>query len=74
MNKGQSLADYALIVFIVILVIVILVIIMRPIFANSACFFNGQNSVECKTARVEQCVQDEKFSRNECIDLIGGGS
>lgn len=50
-----------------VLIAAILVAIFRPSPCASA------ESIECIEHRMDECLQSEMFSRQECIVLIGGG-
>jgi pilus assembly protein Flp/PilA len=75
--KGQSLAEYALVLILVAIVVIVMLALLGPTMGNlfsnkvNPCVY--EQSFECKDQRVNQCMQSESYSRDECIALIGGG-
>lgn len=75
--KAQGLVEYALILILIAVVVIVILAMLGPAIGNlfdnkvNPCIY--EQSFACKDARVEQCLQSEQYSREECIALIGGG-
>lgn len=72
--------DKTMIAIVVILVIVLVVglagIVVMAVQMHDnppVCIKADDLSYQCRDYQVQQCVKDERYSREECIALVGGG-
>lgn len=71
--KGQGLVEYALIVVLVLIVVIVIVALVLPVIQGNPCVGDNKSTYECRDYQVQQCVKDERYNREECIALVGGG-
>jgi hypothetical protein len=66
--KGQGLVEYALILILVAVCVIVMLAVFAPL-VNNPCFNSG--SFACKQARVQECMQSEAFTKEQCVFLMG---
>lgn len=73
--KGQGLVEYAVILLLIAVIVIVIVAVIAPGFAKSLsgnpCLL-AETSVDCRKAKVEQCMQDEAYTKDQCVRLVGG--
>jgi len=79
--KGQGIVEYVLILVLCVVVVVIVIALVGPsvgnimsnitnrINDNSTC---TNNTFECRQTQFQKCMKTELYTRQECIDMVGG--
>ena len=73
--KGQGIVEYVLIFVLIACVVIVCIAVLAPVIGN---VFNGDvcskqpDSFACTDLKVQQCLQSEKYNKDQCVLLIGG--
>jgi len=75
--KGQGIGEYVLILVLVAVVVIAILAVAGPsidrlLNNTSACYTHDANSMECIQERMDACLKTERYSKNQCVILIGG--
>ena len=68
--KAQGIVEYALILVLLLVVAIVAVSLITAM--NEPCSSEQDNSFACRDARVQECIASERYTRDECIALMGG--
>ena len=75
-QAGQGLVEYALILILVAVVVIVILAMLGPTISNmltgNPCAVD-QTNTDCRKWKVTECMKDEKFTRAECVELVGSG-
>lgn len=79
--KGQGVVEYLLILILCAVVAIVILAVLGPTVGNilqngidTGPCWRDTASVECKIAKVEQCMATEQYTKDQCVTLVGGGS
>lgn len=72
--KAQGIVEYALILILVLVLVVTIVVVSLIVAGNEPCASEQDNSFTCRDARVQECIASERYTREECIVLMGSGA
>jgi len=78
--KGQGLVEWALILVLILVLVVVILIVIAAVFfpglenvrGNNPC--RQESSFACKDERVRLCLETERYTKDQCVILVGGGS
>lgn len=83
-QSGQGIIEYILILILVSVVVIVMLTLLAPAIGNVWNNLTGQatytpcqqnsTSFQCYDFKVNQCLQSEKYTKQQCIDLVGGGN
>lgn len=71
--KAQGLVEYVLILILLAVVIFVMLAMLGPAFgnmANAPCW--NETSQACIDHRVNECLKTERYTMDQCVNLIGG--
>lgn len=73
--RGQGLVEYALILVVIAVVAIVIITLIGGIHIDNSnpCYGNDDIRFVCLDYRVTECVASERYTREECITLIGTG-
>lgn len=71
-ESGQGLVEYALIAVLCLVVVIVIAAIVWPFLFNTdnPCHRIGATEFECQDYKVNQCLETEKYTKEQCIDLV----
>jgi hypothetical protein len=58
---------------IIVFVLVALGLLLFHVISNPCSSTDEMMTYYCRNEQVELCMKDERYTREECIELIGGG-
>lgn len=73
--KGQGMVEYALIAVLIVVLLIVIVATIGPkigVIQEDPCF-TQPGSFECRDAQVNQCLETERYTKDQCVILVGGG-
>lgn len=77
--KGQGIVEYALILILIVVIIIVFVVVFGPFIVRTLGTDHSADPcwtgtiVQCQDSKVEQCLALEKYTKDQCVILVGGG-
>lgn len=79
-QSGQGIVEYALIAVMILAVVIAILVLILPFFDPKnlenpcrAIVGDVSDSFECLDYKVNQCLASEKYTKDQCVELVGNG-